>query len=684
MKKGKSFVYLFVLCLITVFGCQTLTARAGSEEGLAVLDVPGEQLLGLYDWAGELLVYYIEDGRHLLCRMDSQSGEILARMEEGYSTVPVIEFSRNNLSEDNDEEGDGLFPGLPVHEDLPGKDIYTGASDKNIYIEDGIFGRKGESESEDVLLRIFLSEEGRYQWLNKAFQVVGEYSLDENISGRPLMDYNNQSVYYVNLDGGIIQKDRMSGEQWILEAEGTFYSPPYLEGIYNEGTVLAVSGTFLEKSPDGLNDNIQFQKNYIDTVNRSLMGSTESFVTLTGDGDRFFASMLGLLNQAVFGSFREPERLEEFIFEHYEEYDNAYAWPEDDRLLTFYTVYDTDNTSMEICSLYSFESGKKLEELMLPVDMDAVGIMLRPDYACYISECESAVFHLNSQPGRIFSWTIDGEGNLYDEGKCYKEDYLLAEAVDEGLFARLQTQAQAMGKRYGVEIYLGEDCPVQIAGYKAETAVSAAKTRRALKFLDEALSKYPDGFFDQLKTSNGEMLKFYLVRRLIPDGSDSLSSTVGLYGGSAGQYIALATDSPRELKTLIYHEIAHAIDYKLSGSGNQNYVTDEWNSLNPRSFSYAYSYRANMLDTSWEYIFNGTGDNNEAYFIDKYSKSFPTEDRARIMEKTMGLYPETTFFTSGPIMEKLHYISSAIRESFDTMGWPDTLWWERPLRGLDF
>ena len=79
-------------------------------------------------------------------------------------------------------------------------------------------------------------------------------------------------------------------------------------------------------------------------------------------------------------------------------------------------------------------------------------------------------------------------------------------------------------------------------------------------------------------------MEFYLVKRLIPDGDDSLSSTVGLYGGRNGQYIAISIDSPGRLQTLIYHEISHAIDYMISGDGDQNYTSALWNLMNPPGF----------------------------------------------------------------------------------------------------
>lgn len=691
----------------------------GSFGEITDFNVPGGILLGLYSWNGDLLAYYMEDGQHKLCRMDSQSGEILSCTKQGYSQGLVLEMCENHLPEgkNNRTESVNHLPEEKNHlsepeqekavsgnagndsleelnKELLGELLPKNENEDDIYIEDGIFGETEAKEEEagqdqkkaepgladegGELLRVFIGAENKFQWLDQEFQVVFEYSLNQEISGQPLMDSENRFLYYVNLNGEVIRQDFSTGEEIVLEAGGPFYSPPYLEGIYNNGTIAVVSGNFMEKGSDGVSENIRFCKNYIDTADNELLATTESFGTLTGDGSQFYVSMLGGLNQAVFGSFLYPDQKWEFIFDNYEEYDNLYAWPENDRLLTFHTQYAADGGARELCFVYSFESGQKVAASEIVLDSGNGGYSPRPDYACYIAENETVVFHLNSQPGKIFAWNIQGAEPKRSQ-KSFKEAYLLPDSEDLEIMEDLKTQAKALGEKYGVEIYVGQDCPKQLSGYQTEPALSAAKCRRALIFLEQALEKYPEGFFKQLEESNGEILKFYLVKRLIPDGNDSLSSTVGLYGGSAGQYIALSIDSPKELKTLIFHEITHAIDYKVSGAADQNYENWEWSARNPYGFTYAKSYRANAADTSWEYVFNGTGDNENAYFVDQYSKSFPTEDRARIMEKAMGLFPETAFFTAPHIEEKLSYISKAIRENFDTNGWPEVLWWERPL-----
>lgn len=674
------FLMLFaVLCLTGITGAKDALASS-AEDKLTTFNVPGTVLLGLYNWDGQLLVYYMENGEHKLCLLDPASGNVLSETKNSYSQTLAVSFCENNVYKDQsskdykNEDEEGVQSVLP-DEFLP----EAGCTSKEIFVEDGIFAA---SKEDGQLLRIYIFSENKFQWLDKSFNVVYEYQLEQQVSGQPLMDDGNEFIYYVTSDGDVVQKNLQSETEVVLETGGPFYTPPYLEGLYNKGTIAVISGNYMEVSEDGASDSICFKKIYIDTVNNSIISINEKFFSLTGNGEQYFISSQGLLNQAVFGSFTNTDEKWEFIFDHYEEYDNLFPWPESDRLLTFYTSYEIDGSGNEICSLYSFETGEKTDCISIPLSSSG-GAVIRTDYACYIPECSIVFFHLSSQPGTIYCWNTQSDDTDATHKISYKSPYIPADTIDDQRLRSIEPWIESMENCYGIEIYIGDQCPEQLEGYKAETTVSFPKARRALKFLEEALEKYPDGFFEQMALKNGEKLKFYLIRRLLPDGSDSLSSTIGLYGGSAGQYIALAVESLRELETLIYHEVSHAIDYTISGNGDQNYTDEQWNQLNPGDFFYAYSYRDNATDTSWDYIFNGTGDNEEAYFIDQYSKSFPTEDRARIMEKAMGVYPETPYFESSHLLDKLTYICDSIRTNFDSESWPDILWWERPLKAAD-
>lgn len=66
------------------------------------------------------------------------------------------------------------------------------------------------------------------------------------------------------------------------------------------------------------------------------------------------------------------------------------------------------------------------------------------------------------------------------------------------------------------------------------------------------------------------------------------------------------------------------------------------------------------------------------YFVWSYACTFPTEDRATMMESAMSYDAGTMAWNPG-LLNKLKYYSQCIRDCFDTTGWPETLPWEIAL-----
>ena len=644
---------------------QTSKAFASEAPALSWIPSPEQMITGLYDWDGKFLVSYYNGSRFGLCLVDMQTGEVYARLE-GFEQELQMELCQDNLPE-MARTGDAS----PLLEFFKNDDTLL-TQDEGI---NELFNEDDREDEPGQLLRIFDRENSMFQWLDKDLKVVGEYFLDAACASGPLMDPQNRYIYYVTSDGQVIQLDWQSGESQALNAGGPFAVAPYLEGIYNEGKILAVSGMVLEGDSELEYENYVSYKNYVDVANNRLLEKSQVFSVLNGSGSNYYTTLYGTLNQAVFGTFSAVERCVEFIFPDYEEYEGVFAWPREERLMTCYTMEEISGASQTVFSLYDMDSGKMVSQTMEDFG-DETDSRLRLVLAGYFPETETAVFTLSGFSDRIFVWKAE---NAPISDQSFKVPFMAADGEDAAAFEALTRQAQALEQRFDVEILLGDACPSQIWGYDTQPLYSVPKIRRALMFLESSLEKYPEGFFSQLTRPDGSRLSFYIVSRLVPDGQDSISSSIGLFGGSDGNYIALGGDSMGNLQTLVYHEVSHAIDYKLSGNVDQNYMDSAWSALNPQGFYYSWSYQANAADPSWDYVYSAFDNSQEAYFIDKYSKSFPTEDRARVMEYAMGMYPGSGYFTSSHLLEKLEYISWAIRAGFDTQGWPETVWWERPL-----
>lgn len=78
----------------------------------------------------------------------------------------------------------------------------------------------------------------------------------------------------------------------------------------------------------------------------------------------------------------------------------------------------------------------------------------------------------------------------------------------------------------------------------------------------------------------------------------------------------------------------------------------------------------------WTYY---SGGDEGVYFVDGYSRTFASEDRARIMEFFMTRDDDAQELIKLPaIKKKLQHMSSAVRSVFDTSGW-ENVRWERLL-----
>ena len=67
------------------------------------------------------------------------------------------------------------------------------------------------------------------------------------------------------------------------------------------------------------------------------------------------------------------------------------------------------------------------------------------------------------------------------------------------------------------------------------------------------------------------------------------------------------------------------------------------------------------------------------YFVTEYALTFPTEDRATLLEAAMNNY-SWDFEPDSGRRAKLQYYAACIRDCFDTTGWPEITLWEQVLQ----
>jgi len=253
-------------------------------------------------------------------------------------------------------------------------------------------------------------------------------------------------------------------------------------------------------------------------------------------------------------------------------------------------------------------------------------------------------------------------------------------------------RVKAFYEKYGVRIIYGEDTQDSLWGYKLTPTDDPSKVSSALDVLEEAFALYPDSFFRDLSRDFVREIIIYLTGPLTPeDPSVNISNAAAVTTTTGGvSYMAYDIDSYSLTAGTVVHEISHIVDVRVNASDYA--FEDEWDAFNPEAFDYYFAYvdeNGEMIEFSADYTFTSLSaeaqsDHESVYMIDSYSKTYPTEDRARLWEYLMS-DPEGApfYYDSDAIQGKLSLYFREIRECMDSSEWPAETEWEKRLREAD-
>ena len=115
------------------------------------------------------------------------------------------------------------------------------------------------------------------------------------------------------------------------------------------------------------------------------------------------------------------------------------------------------------------------------------------------------------------------------------------------------------------------------------------------------------------------------------------------------------------IEELLCHELLHNLEFNLN---NKNIVSfSEWNTYNPTDYYYNFSYTG-----SYDYSNTLTEeDGNNVYFIDPYSKTYPTEDRARVFEKVCSCESNSIVNEYPHLYQKSLYLKEEITKYYPSL-----------------
>lgn len=394
--------------------------------------------------------------------------------------------------------------------------------------------------------------------------------------------------------------------------------------------------------------------------------------------------------------------------------DNQWEYKSKDDIITFSHImldngdvmFTTVKEDVVIMEVYDSKQGKLIDSIQIKVpsseinfeDYDGeipsrLSVMDAPEY---IDEDTLLVIINNvDMETRFYIWNLNEEYETQniDVRKIEKGTYPSVEIVPTDItfhtsgelnseLLPLRERADEMEEKYGVDIYIGEECGGYAGGYSAAPYVGYENVEYALDKLEYALDKYPKGFFVQFNDEYNKGLHVYLAGELRGVADDVLDLAGGFKDTENSKIILyINCDFADMVESTFHHELSHAIDEKVINADlerdNPLLSDDEWEKFNPKSDMYTMTYDEYGFDDNYKYVYDiGMYDSlSDVYFIDSYAMTYPTEDRARLFEAIMGeAYTYIEFEKSPQLQEKITYYSECIRQTFDTTGWGDVHW----------
>lgn len=319
------------------------------------------------------------------------------------------------------------------------------------------------------------------------------------------------------------------------------------------------------------------------------------------------------------------------------------------------TIYDMDGTFLSSITLAS----------------DWIGPMTGPIW------CEAAGGYFftimdENYEEQLYFWdlSVKMSGENLQLLDYEQEEALGGEALPQAYYDK----AAALSEKYGITIKIADQCRTDFETRTVEQEFDTSVIDTGFAVLEETLGSFPDNIFKQLYYGSIRQLEINLMGEIVDHEPIPGHVPIGFVQPEdrVNVMVLNINGSSEQLKSLIYHETAHMIDQKMEfhadiAGDSAIYSVEKWNALNPGDFVYTESY--DQTDSMfWDHT---------SYFVDMYSTTYASEDRARIFEYA-AMHNTIYFNTNGMAgcYEKLVYFSECIRDTFDTTGWPEETIWE--------
>ncbi len=359
---------------------------------------------------------------------------------------------------------------------------------------------------------------------------------------------------------------------------------------------------------------------------------------------------------------------------------------------------------------------------MVGLDGDSTCYYLKTDYNCWVSDLSHGCVALNSygEGPQIHVLDLRNERYLADiffSENCYTTfsqfldngSLMILEATNDGNFVYLYdtsatvadakmldtyqgtTQeleaetaeiAQAVFDATGIEILYGsQGNDFIVSDYVGAVELEPFKVFCAVDTVAELLNRYPEGMLREAWEATNSGMKIYLCGSIYGIWSGSLDQAGGLTT-DVDDYIVVAIDINQPIDSVLYHELSHVFDRRISDMWEQVDWFAVWESVHPFDNGYIYSYDNYYNYT--KYTPDGEKKPGKVWFVSSYGRTFPTEDRATLMEiLCLNTDVSPTELEYENILYKARLYSYILRQCFPSCDTEETHFWETFLGVID-
>lgn len=233
------------------------------------------------------------------------------------------------------------------------------------------------------------------------------------------------------------------------------------------------------------------------------------------------------------------------------------------------------------------------------------------------------------------------------------EEILYQKDIESNVEQENKYYINKIKNEYGIIIGYGEEEKSFISSVDANIQYDLNIANNNIKIIYEALKKYPDDVFDIFKD-----LDYSLHISLVSSFNDN---NIALASKNNLNQYRMYLSNDVNFERAFHHEFFHILEYYMAD--RVKYLYYAWNSYNPSGFEY----EEDVTKLTDEFVYSKYAteeENKHTYFLTKYSKVSPREDRAEMFADLMMINKKEGYLKNGTnIDNKINYLINEIYEN---------------------